>query len=50
MIFETKMREFSSYKLSEQDWTILEGLETVLHVSYSTLLDPWTATAHSCHA
>jgi hypothetical protein len=33
MFLETKLSEFSHCKLSELDWEILEGLETVLKVS-----------------
>lgn len=38
MYFETRLGEYSGWKLSDLDWEILEGLETVLEVSH--LVDP----------
>ena len=39
-----ELEEFSDWKLLDLDWHILEGLEEVLHVSLSHLLNPWTGT------
>jgi hypothetical protein len=47
MHFETDLVDFSSYKLSELDWEILEGLESVLLVSYPLDPRPRTGTHRS---
>ena len=36
------MDEYSHLKLTELDWDVLDGLQTVLHVSH--LLNQWAGT------
>jgi hypothetical protein len=34
MLFDVDLKQHSSYKLSAMDWEILEGMESILSVSF----------------
>lgn len=42
MYLDTKLSEFAHWKLSDYDWYVLKGLETVLNLSH--LINSWTST------